>query len=47
MGGHGGQIWGTKNWVADISLAKKLLKWKPEYNLEQGLYKNWEWFKNK
>ena len=46
-GGMEARSWDTKNWVADISLAKKLLKWKPEYNLEQGLYKNWEWFKNK
>lgn len=39
--------WDTTNWVADISLSKKLLKWKPRYNLNQGLLKNWEWFKNK
>lgn len=39
--------WDTTSWVADISLAKKLLKWKPQYNLNHGLLKNWEWFKNK
>ena len=39
--------WDTTNWVADISLAKKLLKWTPRYSLNQGLRKNWEWFKNK
>ena len=39
--------WDTTNWVADISLAKKLLNWKPKYKLNQGLLKNWEWFKNK
>ena len=39
--------WDTTNWVADISLAKKLLKWKPRYDLNRGLHKNWEWFKNK
>ncbi len=39
--------WDTTNWVANISLAKKLLKWTPRYSLNQGLRKNWEWFKNK
>jgi nucleoside-diphosphate-sugar epimerase len=37
--------WDTTHWVADISRAKKLLKWKPEHSLSQGLYKNWQWFK--
>lgn len=35
-----------KNWLADISKAKKLLDWEPKYNLEAGLKKNVEWFKN-
>ena len=36
--------WDTTNWVADISLAKKLLSWEPKYNLSRGLYNTWEWF---
>ena len=35
-----------KNWVADISNAKKMLNWQPKYNLEQGLLKDIDWFKN-
>jgi len=30
---------------ADISKAQRLLKWYPEYSLEQGLQKTMEWFK--
>jgi len=37
--------WDTNNWVADISKAKKLLKWKPKTSLETGLILTWEWFK--
>jgi nucleoside-diphosphate-sugar epimerase len=32
-------------WQADISRAGKLLKWEPEYSLEQGLEKDINWFK--
>lgn len=39
--------WDTNNWVADISKAKKLLKWKPKTSLETGLILTWEWFKKK
>lgn len=35
-----------KNWLADISKAKNLLKWQPNYSLKEGLKKNIEWFKN-
>jgi len=34
-----------KKWVADISKAKKLLNWKPEFSLEEGLSKTINWFK--
>jgi nucleoside-diphosphate-sugar epimerase len=34
-----------KIWLANILKAKKLLDWKPKYNLEQGIKKNVEWFK--
>jgi len=35
-----------QKWVADNSKAKKILGWKPKYDLENGLAKNIEWFKN-
>lgn len=35
---------GPKNRVADISLAKKLLNWQPEYKFEQGLKKIVDWY---
>jgi len=34
-----------KRLEADITKAKKLLKWKPKHNLDQGLLKTIEWFK--
>jgi len=34
-----------KIWVADISKAKKLLNWRPKYNLEEGLRKDIDWFR--
>lgn len=35
-----------KIWFADISKAKKLLGWQPKFDLESGLKKDIEWFKN-
>jgi nucleoside-diphosphate-sugar epimerase len=37
--------WDTKNWVADISKAKRKLGWTPHYNLTRGLQKTINWFK--
>lgn len=34
-----------KIWEADISKAKSILHWQPEYSLEQGIYKTVQWFK--
>ena len=34
-----------KKWVADIAKAKKMLHWKPIYDLESGLRKDIGWFK--
>jgi len=34
-----------KYWVTDISKIKNILNWQPKYNLEEGLRKNIEWFK--
>ncbi len=33
-----------KMWVADISKAKKMLGWEPEFSLKDGLKKDIEWF---
>ena len=35
----------TDIWQADISRAKRLLKWQPKFNLEGGLRKTVDWFK--
>ena len=31
--------------VMDITSAKKILKYKPEFTLKRGLYETWEWYK--
>ena len=38
--------WDTNAWVADISKARRLLKWNPKVDLKKGLRKTWDWFKN-
>jgi len=38
------RAWDTKNWVADISKAEKLLNWRPKIDLKKGLLLTWEWF---
>ncbi|MFA5157476.1 MAG: NAD-dependent epimerase/dehydratase family protein [Candidatus Omnitrophota bacterium] len=35
-----------ESWQADISKAKRLLGWKPEYGLREGLEKYIDWFKS-
>lgn len=35
-----------KQWVADISKAKKILHWEPAFSLEKGIAKNIAWFQN-
>lgn len=35
----------AKHWLCDNSRAKKMLGWKPKYNLEQALSKTYEWFR--
>ena len=37
--------WDTDYWVADISKAKKLLRWSPKVSLNDGLLFTWKWFK--
>ncbi len=33
-------------WQADISKAEKLLDWRPKHNIEQGLNKTVNWFRD-
>jgi nucleoside-diphosphate-sugar epimerase len=40
------RAWDTNNWVANNSKAKKILKWSPEYSIDQGLRKTIDWNKN-
>lgn len=36
--------WDMPHWVADISSAKKILRWSPEITLAKGLQKTYSWF---
>lgn len=38
--------WDTNYWVADLTKTKKLLKWRPEIDLRQGLLRTWQWYKD-
>lgn len=40
------RIWDQNMWQADMEKTKKMLNWKPKYDLERGLEKTIEWFKN-
>lgn len=40
------RFWDTPYWVANISKTNKLLKWKPQFSLEEGLKKTYSWYKN-
>jgi len=40
------RYWDTDYWVADISKSKKILKWEPKFNLNDGLKENIIWLKN-
>jgi len=40
-----GRPFDTNTWLANISKAKKMLNWQPKYNLEAGLKKTVNWFK--
>lgn len=40
------RIWDTPHWVADVSKAKRILNWKPKFNLEEGLKNTYNWFQN-
>lgn len=38
--------WDTKFWLADISLAKKLIGWQPKRDLQLGITETITWFQN-
>lgn len=38
------RAWDSNYWVADISKAKKNLRWAPKYDLSQGLKETYFWF---
>lgn len=38
------KLWDTNHWRANIYKTKKKLNWKPKYDLNAGLKKNYEWF---
>ena len=45
LGAHPGNPTDTKNWVACIKKAKRLLGWQPQYDLPEGLRKTMKWLK--
>ena len=46
IGAYPPRRWDTNYWVADNRQAKKLLGWKPQYDLKQGLVKTIRWWDN-
>ncbi len=40
-GAHAGRSWDTADWVADPSLARRLLGWTAEVGLDEGLRRTW------
>lgn len=45
-GAYPKRIWDASHWVADISKTKRLLNWKPNNSLLDGLKKTYEWYKH-
>lgn len=45
VGGYQPRQWDTTNWQADITKAKKILKWQPQFSLDAGLQKAIAWYK--
>jgi nucleoside-diphosphate-sugar epimerase len=41
VGAHPGRSWDTADWVADPSLARRLLGWAPSVGLAEGLARTW------
>lgn len=42
-GGYPKRMWDTAHWVADISKSQNLLKWKPTFQIEEGLKNTYSW----
>ena len=38
------RLWDTQHWVSDISKTQKLLRCKPKFSLEKGLWKTYKWY---
>lgn len=45
-GGMEDRIWDKVVWMGDNTKAKDKLRWRPKYNLEEGLRKMWVWFQD-
>ena len=45
-GSHHGADYDSELWQADMSKTKKLLSWKPEYTLEDGIKETIKWFEH-
>lgn len=43
-GAYPPRLWDTSHWVADTSKTKKILKWKPKFNLKKGLEETYKWY---
>ncbi len=44
-GGYKNRSWDSDFWVSDISKSRNLLNWQPQYTLQMGLKKTYNWFK--
>ena len=42
-GGYEARQWDGDHWVADMSQTKRILEWKPEYDLYRGLKATYDW----
>lgn len=45
-GAYPPRLWDAPHWIADISKTKKILNWKPQNTLLEGLKKTYDWYKN-
>lgn len=45
VGAYKPRRWDTTSWQADITKAKKILKWQPQFSLDAGLQKAINWYK--
>lgn len=45
-GGYPKRAWDSLHWSADISKAKKILNWQPQYDINQGLLDTYSWIRD-